>query len=115
MRGTSRREDAAFWVVQLCEPSTGSDGNGLKFISQFSKNRDGTAEETQTFEWTFETCANGKIVVSHRRLSALDELRQWLRDGVNSCADLADGNIEAPNQQAGSEGHQGGMAEEEWP
>jgi len=90
MRGTSRREDAAFWVVQLCEPSTGSDGNGLKFISQFSKNRDGTAEETQTFEWTFETCANGKIVVSHRRLSALDELRQWLRDGVNSCADLAD-------------------------
>lgn len=90
MRGTSRREDAAFWVIQLCEPSAGSDGNGLKFISLFSKNRDGTAEETQTFEWTFETCANGNIAVSHRRISALDQLRQWLRDGMTTCADIAE-------------------------
>lgn len=90
MRGTSRREDAAFWVIRLSDPSNGSDSSGFSFISQFTKNRDGSADETDPREWSFSFHSNGKTDIRHKRISPLDELRQWLRDGLSSCADLSE-------------------------
>jgi len=90
MRGTSRREDAATWVVRLTEPSTGNDIDGARFLAVFTKNRDGSGDETQPIELTFLRGSTGKAEVSFKRMSPLDELRQWLRDGVVSCSDLAE-------------------------
>src|SRR5207247_6387631 len=43
MRGTSRREDAAFWVMQLTETKdAGEIQNEAKFVCRFVKNRNAT-------------------------------------------------------------------------
>ena len=92
MRGTSRREDAAFWVIQIAKPSdTGERVKGaLKFVSRFTKNRDGTEEEAQSYEWTFEITEGVRCVIAYKRISPLDELKQLLRDGLKSCSDIAE-------------------------
>ena len=90
MRGTSRREDAATWIIRLTEPSIGTDVDGARFIAMFTKNRDGTADETQPIELTFMRGSNGKADITFKRMSHMDELRQWLRDGVTTCAELSE-------------------------
>ena len=51
MRGTSRREDAAFWVLRLdAMPDHTKEGDGARFISRFTKSRQGTREETEPLE-----------------------------------------------------------------
>ena len=39
MRGTSKREDAAFWIIRLDEVSGSDDQHGAKFVTRFVKNR----------------------------------------------------------------------------
>jgi hypothetical protein len=55
MRGTSRREDAATWVLRLeALPDHSFDGEGARFISKFVKQRQGTRADTQPIEWHFQ-------------------------------------------------------------
>lgn len=92
MRGTSRREDAAFWVIQIAKPSDNTERvkGALKFISRFTKNRDGTEEEAHSYEWTFEINEGVRCAISHKRIAPLDELKQLLRDGLRSCSEIAE-------------------------
>ena len=90
MRGTSRREDAATWIIRLTEPSTGHDVDGVSFVAAFTKKREGTQDETQPIELTIARGSNGKADITFKRMSPLDELRQWMRDGITNCADLSD-------------------------
>jgi len=58
VRGTTRREDAAFWVMSLASPvSEGESPSGRKarFVSRFTKDREGNEEDRGPFEWVFET------------------------------------------------------------
>ena len=46
IRGTSRREDAAFRIIQLAAPDgTDDSSDGARFVSRFDKNRNATEEE----------------------------------------------------------------------
>ncbi len=91
MRGTSRREDAAFWVIQLTEAKdVGEIQNGAKFVCRFVKNRNSMEAECPPLEWHFhkpkgETLAN----ISWKKLSTLQVFRQWLEDGLTSASDIA--------------------------
>jgi hypothetical protein len=52
MRGTSKREDAAFWVVRLDGvPEPAKNSEGARFISRFTKARQGTRRETEPLQW----------------------------------------------------------------
>jgi hypothetical protein len=91
MRGTSRREDAAHWIIQLAEAKDeGEIQNGAKFVARFVKNRNATEAECPSLEWHFllpkgETRAR----VSWKKISTAQIFRQWIEDGVTSAKDIA--------------------------
>lgn len=91
MRGTSRREDAAFWVMQLTEAKDASEiQNGAKFVCRFVKNRNATEAECPPLEWHFHKPKDEPHArVSWKKLSTLQVFRQWIEDGLTSASDVA--------------------------
>jgi hypothetical protein len=92
MRGTSRREDAAFWIIQLAEAKdAGEIQNGAKFVARFVKNRNATEADCPPLEWHFNL-PKGEIRarVSWKKLSTGQIFRQWIEDGVTSASDIAE-------------------------
>ena len=90
MRGTSRREDAAFWVLRLDSvPDPAKEGEGARFISRFTKKRQGTNAETEPLQWAYEP-DNDRVRVTFKALPTLEVFKGWLRDGLDSCTDIAD-------------------------
>ena len=90
MRGTSRREDAAFWMLRLDPvPDQNREGDGARFVSRFTKNRQGTAEETTPLEWHYVTTGN-RVQATFKQMQSLDVFRQWLRDGLTGCGEIAE-------------------------
>ncbi|MBL9167666.1 MAG: AAA family ATPase [Verrucomicrobiales bacterium] len=91
MRGTSRREDAAFWVIQLSEVAdAASPKTGARFVSKFIKNRNGTEEACPSYQWEFTTKPTlDEVEVRCAIVSPLDQLVGWVRDGLSSASDIA--------------------------
>lgn len=89
LRGTSRREDAASWVVRLDESQTHT-GPGAKFTATFTKNRHATEDKCPTLDWSFQTGTDGKASIACRRLDDLEQLRQCLTDGFTRNGDIAE-------------------------
>ncbi len=91
MRGTSRREDAAFWIINLSEPKEPADfQQGAKFLARFVKNRNATEGDCPTLEWTFAKPSNDpKAHVSFKRLSTADLFRQYVEDGLTAANEIA--------------------------
>lgn len=90
MRGTSRREDAAFWVLRLdaVEDAEGGAGRRATFLSRFTKERN-SGKEQSPLHWTYETGADGIVRVTHKEASGLSVFRQWIEDGLDSAGDIA--------------------------
>jgi len=91
MRGTSRREDAAFWVMQLTEAKDASEiQHGARFVCRFLKNRNATEQECPPLEWSFQKPKNETLArISWKKLSTLQVFRQWVEDGLTSASDIA--------------------------
>ena len=92
MRGTSRREDAAFWAICLDDAKQQADDKrGARFISRFTKPSRNTQEEIPAYEWSIQTdAATGKISVNCQPAHSLDVLRKLVEEGVTECGQLAD-------------------------
>ncbi|HEY5895702.1 MAG TPA: AAA family ATPase [Chthoniobacterales bacterium] len=92
MRGTSKREDAAFWAIALDDAKVGSDDKtGAKFISRFTKPSRNTPEETPAYEWHVGPCGNaGKILVTYKPAQGSDVFRRLVEEGVTDCATIAE-------------------------
>ncbi len=90
MRGTSRREDAAFSVIRLDDPQeTGELRNGARFLMRFTKDRN-SATEQAVREWVFQTQPNGDVEISSKQADGIDMVLQWVRDGLTSCSEIAE-------------------------
>jgi hypothetical protein len=90
MRGTSRREDAAFWILQLTRPDDAEkDEDGARFLCRFDKNRNATEIECPPIDWTFLRGSGGCTEVTWKPISALQKLRSLIESGVRSASDLA--------------------------
>lgn len=90
MRGTSRREDSAFWILKLTPPDDpGNDEDGARFLCHFDKNRNATEIECPPVEWTFSRGADGRTAISWKPISALQRLRYLVESGVTSASDIA--------------------------
>ena len=87
MRGTSRREDAAFWVIRLDEVHE-ERREGACFRSQFTKDRNSRVEQT-ALEWHFGTTASGRTQVDATIASSIEIFRQWIVDGLTGAEDIA--------------------------
>ena len=92
MRGTTKREDAAFWVIALDDAKKQADDKrGARFISRFTKPSRNTPEEIPAYEWSIQTdTASGSITVTYKLAQSLDVLRKLIEEGVTDCTDLAD-------------------------
>lgn len=90
-RGTSKREDAAFWVIALDDAKKQSDDQrGARFISRFTKPSRNTQDEIPAYEWHYVTDpVTGIITVSHKLAQSLDVFRRLIEDGVTDCTDIA--------------------------
>ena len=90
MRGTSKREDAAFWVLRLDGvPDHSRDTEGARFGSRFTKARQGTRDEIEPLEWDFQSDGQSTRV-TFRRVPTSEVFKQWIRDGLTSCSEIAE-------------------------
>jgi putative DNA primase/helicase len=91
MRGSSRREDAAFWIIDLSEAeNTGELQRGAKFITQFLKNRNVSENECPPVQWTFfKPVGDPKARVSWEKRTAMQLFRRSVEDGYVKATDIA--------------------------
>lgn len=87
MRGTSRREDAAFWVMKLEEVAQ-EQREGASFCSRFTKDRNSHSEQA-AYEWRFSNGMGGRTSIEWTPSSPLEIFRQWVGDGLTSAEDIA--------------------------
>lgn len=92
MRGTSRREDAAFWIINLTEAQdAGEVQNGAQFVARFVKNRNATEADCPPLEWHFvKADGEARAKVSWKKLSTNQLFRQWIEDGLTTATEIAD-------------------------
>lgn len=90
MRGTSKREDSAFWVLRLDAVDEDKAGNEkqARFISRFTKERN-SGKPQAPLEWTFQTGPDGLTRIGHKEADKLALFRQWLDAGLNTAGDIA--------------------------
>ncbi|HTV39137.1 MAG TPA: AAA family ATPase [Candidatus Sulfotelmatobacter sp.] len=91
MRGTSRREDAAFWIINLSElREPGDSQQGAKFVAQFVKCRNATEADCPPLEWRFVKHPNNpKVIVTWEKLSGPLLFRQYVEGGMDSATEIA--------------------------
>jgi len=90
MRGTSRREDAAFSVIRLdYSQEKGEPQTGARFLLSFTKDRNSSTEQA-VMEWGFQTKRDGHVDISTKQVDGLDVVLQWVRDGLTSCSEIAE-------------------------
>jgi len=91
MRGTSRREDAAFWIVNLSElKEVAENGHGAKFAARFVKNRNTSDADCPPLEWRFSRSTGGqKTTVTWNKISLSEQFRKCIEDGLSTASDIA--------------------------
>lgn len=91
MRGSSRREDAAFWIIDLSEAHDANElQHGTKFVTRFLKNRNVGENECPPLQWSFfKPPGDQKVRVSWEKLSTMQLLRQCVEDGTVRASDIA--------------------------
>ncbi|HEY1788280.1 MAG TPA: AAA family ATPase [Verrucomicrobiae bacterium] len=92
MRGTSRREDAAFWIIDLSDvKDAGENRHGAKFIARFVKNRNTIDADCPEMEWTFvKPPGHTSAAVSWKKIVAPDRFRQCIDDGLLTASQIAE-------------------------
>jgi putative DNA primase/helicase len=90
-RGTSKREDAAFWVMVLDDAKAHADDkHGARFISRFTKPSRNTPDEVPAYEWHIATdMMTGQVNVTHKLAQAIDVFLKVIEDGVTECTQIA--------------------------
>lgn len=85
MRGTSKREDSAFWQIVL-DPVE-KHGEGARFLSRFTKNRN-ASQDPVPLNWHFRP--EGQLVIpTWTQADPLQVFRTWVENGLSSCGDIA--------------------------
>jgi hypothetical protein len=89
MRGTSRREDAANWVIKIDKSlELDGPGNGTQFKASFTKNRDDNGNHERSLLWNFVT-ADGRTDVTWENLDLKALVLDLIESDVENCKDIA--------------------------
>ena len=89
MRGTSKREDPASWIIKLTDAKE-SAGSGASFVSHFAKPSRNAPHGVPDVQWTFTTRPDDSLVISHKKAESVDRFRSLIEEGVTSCGDLSE-------------------------
>lgn len=89
MRGTSKREDAAFWVIRVDEVKAREEHEkGARFETVFVKQRNSESREWAR-EWTFKTESDGQISIGCQEISFDEKVFQLIEAGIRSATEIA--------------------------
>jgi DNA-binding transcriptional ArsR family regulator len=89
MRGTSKREDAAFWVIRIDEVKGPQEHEkGALFETVFVKTTQLRVREW-TREWTFKTGSDGQVSIGCQEISFDKKVFQLIETGVRSATEIA--------------------------
>lgn len=88
IRGTSKREDAAFWVLRLDEARAAEGDHGARFITRFTKNRN-APQDPPPMDWQFKP-VGGSAEISYQEADSTAIFLQWIRDGLSNCSEIAE-------------------------
>jgi hypothetical protein len=88
MRGSSKREDPASWVIRLDNPKDIDERAGAHFISRFTKWR--CQKQPKTYEWKYEPSLNGEVCVEVKEASVLGIFRSHIQNGLDTCTMIAE-------------------------
>lgn len=91
LRGTSKREDAAFWIISLDDAKRHADDKrGARFISRFTKPSRNTQDEIPCLEWHVVTdSVTGEVTVGYKPAQTMDVFLGLIEDGVRECNQIA--------------------------
>jgi len=89
MRGTSKREDAAFWSIKLSEAKGEHGHEGASFVAAFDKNRNSTNQDAPSLLWHFQPQPDGSVLPKWKTLTPLQIFIGLVNDGLDSCGDIA--------------------------
>lgn len=87
MRGASRREDMAHWIISLKDDS--GDGEQKAWLTHFKKCRNCQASEAPSLRWIIET-NNDRLTYQCERHSGPEAMLALIRDGIETATDLAE-------------------------
>lgn len=87
MRGHSKREDSAFWVIRLERVDDIGPQIGAKFVARFTKCRN-AAEEPCAYEWCYIPSGE-RTQVTFRQMSPMDVFKRQIREGLCHATDIA--------------------------
>ena len=90
MRGTSKREDAAFWCVKLTDGKGDGSEVGAHFIASFDKNRNSTADECTPLLWHFRPQPDGSVKPEWKPMTPTQILVDLVNNGLTTCKELAE-------------------------
>jgi CRP-like cAMP-binding protein len=88
MRGASRREDMAHWIISL-KDATEEDGRQKAFITTFSKCRNCKAGDVPPLRWTLEGLGQ-QLTLQCATHSGPDAMLGHIRDGTTSASELSE-------------------------
>jgi hypothetical protein len=86
MRGASRREDIAHWIISL-KDATG-EGHSTRWVTHFKKCRNCPSMEAPPLRWTI-TEKDGKLEVGCEKYSGPEAMLGLIRDGVGGATELS--------------------------
>jgi hypothetical protein len=86
MRGGTKREDNAGWIMRLDDRKEDYSQPGAHFISVFDKARSKGA--LVNYEWWFEPYGD-RTTVTFKEASTADLVLHWINNGLNKCTDIA--------------------------
>ncbi len=88
IRGTTKREDAAAWVISLTDAKERSeDKRGSRFISYFAK-QSRNCMNTPAYEWHV-VLEDGRVDINWKLAQGADLVLQCIREGVAECSMIA--------------------------
>ena len=88
MRGTSRREDAAFWVIKV-DAIQDELKDGAHFETTFTKQRNGITHEWNR-RWHFNAQADGEIVIGCDEISFDEKVLELIQAGLTSATEICE-------------------------
>jgi hypothetical protein len=91
LRGHSKREDPAFWILRLDAPLDSTEGRlGAHFITRFTKWR--TMQKPITYRWNYKPVGpnDEDICVEFSTAAPIDIFRQLIESGMETATDIAD-------------------------
>jgi hypothetical protein len=90
MRGTSRREDAAFWIIRLEQKESGGVKDGARFVSVFTKQRNSPLDPP-CLEWSYSPDkGTGQMLTGCKEASPEDLVLQLVAEDVTKASEIAE-------------------------